>query len=244
MPAPPCSRDWSVTTVKPLNRAATWTPPGNSMSRFIGITSSANPSRSGAAARHAPGWGPLPPLGAGGRCLIGCGKDCGSEASVGCERKWPGHPSLLATAARRREEEGMMLAADDFDRTARAIRAGNSALLKLDLYCRGLLLDDSCLVEEDGGRRVLRTRAGLGSGLELILPGGLWTNVPVAEPFAQQSPYLLRRRGGSYLLEREDRPVAPVRLSPRPAWYDATTSTGKPMTRIGTLQGTYLRIYH
>ena len=34
------------------------------------------------------------------------------------------------------------------------------ALLKLDLYCRGLRLDDSCLVEEDGGRRVLRTRAG------------------------------------------------------------------------------------
>lgn len=137
----------------------------------------------------------------------------------------------------------MMLAANDFDRIARADRAGNPALLKLDLYCRGLRLDDSCLVEEDGGRRVLRTRAGLGSGLELILPGGLWTNVPVAEPFAQQSPYLLRRRGGSYLLERDGRPVAPVRLSPRPAWYDATTSTGKPMTRIGTLQGTYLGIY-
>jgi hypothetical protein len=119
----------------------------------------------------------------------------------------------------------------------------NSALLKLDLYCRGLRVDPSCLVEEDGGRRVLRTRAGLGSGLELILPGGLWTNVPVAEPFAHESPYLLRRRAGGYLLERDGRPVAPVRLSPRPAWYDAATSTGKPMTRIGTLQGTYLGIY-
>jgi hypothetical protein len=118
-----------------------------------------------------------------------------------------------------------------------------AALLKLDLYCRGLRLDDSCLVEEDGGRRVLRTRAGLGSGLELILPGELWTNVPVAEPFARQSPYLLRRQGGRYLLERDGRPVALVRLSPRPAWYDATTATGKPMTRIGTLQGTYLGIY-
>jgi hypothetical protein len=117
------------------------------------------------------------------------------------------------------------------------------ALLKLDLYCRGLRLDDSCLVEEDGGRRVLRTRAGLGSGLELILPGGLWTNVPVAESFARQSPYLLRRQGGRYLLERDGLPVAAVRLSPRPCWYDATTSTGKPMTRIGTLQGTYLGIY-
>lgn len=76
--------------------------------------------------------------------------------------------------------------------------AGNPALLKLDLYCRGLRLDDSCLVQEDGGRKVMRTRAGLGSGLELILPGGLWTNVPVAEPFAAQSPYLLSRRSGEY----------------------------------------------
>src|SRR6202521_1851597 len=115
--------------------------------------------------------------------------------------------------AARRKEEGMMLAANDFDRIARADRAGNPALLKLDLYCRGLRLDDSCLVEEDGGRRVLRTRAGLGSGLELILPGGLWTNVPVAEPFAQQSPYLLRRRGGRYLLGRDGRPRPVPRLS-------------------------------
>ncbi len=119
----------------------------------------------------------------------------------------------------------------------------NPALLKLDLYCRGLRLDDSCLVEEDGGRKVLRTRAGLGSGLELILPGGLWTNVPVTEPFAHQSPYLLRRAGGRYLLERDGSPVCAVTLSPRPDWYDAKAASGTPMTRIGTLQGTYLGIY-
>jgi hypothetical protein len=37
--------------------------------------------------------------------------------------------------------------------------------------------------------------------------------------------------------------VAPVELSPRPAWYERKLSSGKPMTRIGTLQGTYLGIY-
>lgn len=121
----------------------------------------------------------------------------------------------------------------------------NPALLKLDLFCKGIRLDDSCLVEEDGGRKVLRTRAGLGSGLELILPGGLWTNVPVSEPFARSSPYLLRRRNGDYLVVREPdgAEIAPVRLSPRPGWYDRSTTTGKPMTRIGTLQGTYLGVY-
>jgi len=119
----------------------------------------------------------------------------------------------------------------------------NPALLKLDLYCRGARLDDSCYIEEDGGRKILRTRAGLGSGLELILPGGLWTNVPVTEPFAARSPYTLHREQGRYSLRYEGRAVAAVTLSPRPDWYEATTTTGKPMTRIGTLQGTYLGIY-
>jgi hypothetical protein len=126
----------------------------------------------------------------------------------------------------------------------------NPALLKLDLYCRGLRLDDSCHVTEDGGRGVLRTRAGLGSGLELILPGGLWTNVPVTEAFARTSPYVLHRTRDQYEIRRYGpgaggggEPIAAVRLAPRPAWYDRTTSTGKPMTRIGTLQGTYLGIY-
>ncbi len=119
----------------------------------------------------------------------------------------------------------------------------NPALLKLDLYCRGLQLDDSCLVEEHGGRKILRTRAGLGSGLELVLPGGLWTNVPVSEPFAKQSPYRLVQREGAYWLERDGTPVTRVTLAPQPAWYESLTSSGKPMRRVGTLQGTYLGVY-
>jgi hypothetical protein len=117
------------------------------------------------------------------------------------------------------------------------------ALLKLDLYCEGTRLDESCLTGGDHGREIMRTRAGLGSGLEVILPGGLWTNVPVVESFAQRSPYLLRRAGGDYVLGKDGEDVATVRLSPRPPWYDHTTSSGRPMTRVGTLQGTYLGIY-
>jgi hypothetical protein len=120
----------------------------------------------------------------------------------------------------------------------------NPAYLKLDLYCRGARLDESCWdIEGDGGRRILRTRAGLGSGLEVILPGGLWTNVPVMERFAQESPYSIHREQGQYHLRWGTSEVAPLRLSPRPAWYEAKCSSGKPMTRIGTLQGTYLGIY-
>jgi hypothetical protein len=119
----------------------------------------------------------------------------------------------------------------------------NPALLKLDLYCKGIRLDEECLVEEDGGRKILRTRAGLGSGLELILPGNLWTNVPVTESFAARSPYSLHRERGRYMLRHERLDVTPVELAPRPGWYDRQTASGKAMTRIGTLQGTYLGIY-
>jgi hypothetical protein len=119
----------------------------------------------------------------------------------------------------------------------------NPALLKLDLYCRGARLDDTCFIEEDGGRKVLRTRAGLGSGLEAILPGGLWTNVPVSEEFAKSSDYSIARLDGRYLLRRGREEICTLALSPRPDWYDRTTAGGKPMTRIGTLQGTYLGIY-
>jgi hypothetical protein len=118
----------------------------------------------------------------------------------------------------------------------------NPALLKLDLYCRGARLDDSCFVEGDG-RGLLRTRAGLGSGLVLILPGGLWTIVPVKEAFAQRSPYVVHKSGGAYELRRDGDAVAAVHLSPRPGWYDRATQSGKPMTRVGTLQGTYLGVY-
>ena len=69
----------------------------------------------------------------------------------------------------------------------------NPGFLKLDLYCRGLRLHESCTVEDDGGRPVMRARAGLGSGLELILEAGLTVNVPVVEAFAAESPYELRR---------------------------------------------------
>src|SRR5512134_3649960 len=97
----------------------------------------------------------------------------------------------------------------------------NPALLKLDLYCRGIRLDPSCTVEEHGGRKILRTRAGLGSGLEAILPGDLWTNIPVTEAFVQDSPYTLHHRDGGFWVDHEDLgPVAPIRLSPRPSWYE------------------------
>ncbi len=103
-------------------------------------------------------------------------------------------------------------------------------------------LDSSCNAEDDG-RGILRTRGGLGSGLEVMLPHGLYTNVPVEEDFAKKSPYILHKENGQYLIKKNGKMVSEARLLPRPKFYDTKTSTGKLMSRVGVLQGTYLAIY-
>lgn len=125
-------------------------------------------------------------------------------------------------------------------------RALNPCELEIDLFCRGLRVDASCTLEQDA-RLMSRTRAGLGSGLEIVLPGNvkdLWVNVPIEEDFAASSPYVLWKDGRRYRLRDERRGwVYPVRVPPEPAWYTRSTSSGTPMCRVGVLQGTYLGIY-
>lgn len=124
----------------------------------------------------------------------------------------------------------------------------NACELEIELLCRGLRLASPDLVEE--GRGVRRTRAGLGSGLELIIPTGsrlkreIWMNAPVVEPFARFSPFVLAGTGTALHVHDERTAMRyPVSLPERPAWYDRTTSRGTPMSRVGVLQGTYLGIY-
>jgi len=90
---------------------------------------------------------------------------------------------------------------------------------------------------------MLRTRAGLGSGVELILAGRLYVNVPVFERFAAESPLTLFCRDGEYFIHVDPRRSVPVRLAPRPRFYDEKTSSGVEMHRIGVMQGTTLGIY-
>lgn len=123
----------------------------------------------------------------------------------------------------------------------------NPVELEVELFCRGLLVDDSARAGVDA-RRVARTRAGLGSGVELVIPAprqGIWVNVPLDEPFVATSPLTLVRQGESFAVRDKRLPdvVYPVRLPDPPSWYARTTSRGVPMTRVGVLQGTYLGVY-
>lgn len=118
--------------------------------------------------------------------------------------------------------------------------------LEIELFCRGMRLESSCHTDDEG-RRITRTRAGLGSGLEIVIPARpkeIWVNVPVVEAFAERSPFLLRRNESEYaLVDQRDAIEYAVRLPPEPAWYSHRTGTGVEMSRVGVLQGNYLGIY-
>jgi len=116
----------------------------------------------------------------------------------------------------------------------------NPCELEIDLFCRGVALGNNL------PRGLSRTRAGLGSGLELVLPGApplrkeVWVNVPVTERFVQETPYLFV---GDSILDRRTGDAYAVRIPSEPAWYRRRTSSGKEMRQVGVLQGTYLAIY-
>jgi uncharacterized radical SAM superfamily protein len=120
----------------------------------------------------------------------------------------------------------------------------NPCELEIDLFCKGLRIDPEAAarIELSG-----RTRAGLGSGLELILPGtfkDIWVNVPVREAFAKSSPFQLRLLDESFSIEDQRTGLTyPVRLNSIPRWYRQRTSRGVAMSQVGVLQGTYLGIY-
>lgn len=122
----------------------------------------------------------------------------------------------------------------------------NPCELEIDLFCRGARLHESCTLEGDA-RRVARTRAGLGSGLEIVIPGSLkdiWMNVPVEEDFAAASPYMVGRDfGGYHVHDTRSGYLYPIRIPEEPAWYGRHTARGTEMAKVGVLQGTYLGIY-
>ena len=125
----------------------------------------------------------------------------------------------------------------------------NACELEIDLFCRGMRVPPEVSLE--GARGVSRTRAGLGSGLEVVLPARsrikkeIWVNVPVVERFAESSPYRLTGGPGAGYAIVDDQAGSryPVRLPPEPGWYSRRTTRGIPMSRVGVLQGTYLGIY-
>ncbi len=121
----------------------------------------------------------------------------------------------------------------------------NPAELKIELLCRGLRIHGSCRIFEDG--RPLASRgAGLGSGLEMVIPGtkrDVWVNAPVIEKFVEQTPLRLVLDQGEYKVIDDRRDFRyRVKLASKPAWYDRATARGILMSRVATLEGTCLSV--
>lgn len=120
----------------------------------------------------------------------------------------------------------------------------NPCELEIDLFCSGLRIDPQARRHVELARR---TRAGLGSGLELVIPGPMkpiWVNAPVMEPFARRSPYELRLDGSGFAIVHEELGWNyPALVARQPDWCSKPTSRGVKMGEIGALQGTYLGIY-
>ena len=118
--------------------------------------------------------------------------------------------------------------------------------LEIELFCRGMRIDVSCHTGPVG-RRISRTRAGLGSGLEILIPArpkSIWVNVPVLERFAQNSVFVLYRTGLEYsIADTRNGMEYRVDIPREPVWYSRKTTSGVDMNRVGVLQGNYLGIY-
>ena len=102
----------------------------------------------------------------------------------------------------------------------------NPALLKLDLYCKGIRMDDSCFIEEDGGRKICAPAPGSAAGSRRSCRASCGPTFRCLEPFAQRSTFTLHREKGKYMVRLDGADVTAVKLSPRPHWYDEATATG------------------
>src|SRR5258708_39926505 len=105
--------------------------------------------------------------------------------------------------------------------------------LEIELFCRGMVIGES--YRTNGGRRISRTRAGLGSGLEIVIPArpkDIWVNVPVVEPFAQQSFFTLQKDDDGYFVaDGRNASHYPERIPDEPAWDSDRTTSGGVMHR-------------
>lgn len=109
----------------------------------------------------------------------------------------------------------------------------NPGYLKLLLFTSGIKLSDDVV---DHINNTLRTRRGVAGGVDLILPGDIWVNVPTEEEFAKHSPLSLAKEGGKFYITGYGDKIE-VKLVPQPAFYDLKTSKGTPFYQIATLHG-------
>ncbi len=116
----------------------------------------------------------------------------------------------------------------------------NPGFLKLELSARGIRLSQE-LIEGKDLKAAFLARAGIGGGIDIILPDDVWVNAPIRESFTKDSPYLLLKENGDFFIDTDGERIA-VGIVPPPAFYEKKTSEGTPFAQVGTVHGGYLTI--
>lgn len=109
----------------------------------------------------------------------------------------------------------------------------NPGHLKLLLSTKGMRLDETVVKEIDN---TLRSRRGVAGGVDLILPGDIWVNVPTEEEFAHSSPLCLTKENKHFFISGHGDKIK-VKLVPQPSFYDRLTSKGTPFYQVAALHG-------
>jgi len=104
----------------------------------------------------------------------------------------------------------------------------NPGSLKIDLMLRGIRIDDP----------IVKAWACGASGIDIMLPQNTLVNIPCSEMFTEESPYVIKKSGGDYIIT-DGTGFVPVSLVPKPRYYSNKTSTGVPFSKIGVFHGSY-----
>ena len=121
------------------------------------------------------------------------------------------------------------------------------AAVRLDLINQGLRVDDALVAA--GFTLALATTdtrtPGTSEGIDLLLPGGLWTSVSIATTIARASPWLLGFAPGgqeSLQLSHRNRPSIPITLPDTVRFRHQSTPTGHSCGDIGAVHGRWVVI--
>ena len=121
------------------------------------------------------------------------------------------------------------------------------AALRLDLNNQGVRLSDELVA---GGFAIALSSSGTSSevaeGLDLVLPGGWWTNVCIAPGYARTSPYILLPAGDEdplgLILRHRTRGDVAVAVPPTARFRHQRTTSGFSCGEIGAVHGPWLVI--
>lgn len=115
---------------------------------------------------------------------------------------------------------------------------GNPGLTKLALVSFGLSLPDGL---DRPSQWISQTNAGE-TVIDLVLPSGHWTSVPVGQPYTEASPVKLVQRQGDYLIACEGEEL-PVEMQRVPDFYRQRTKHGARMGAFSALHDKVLILH-